>query len=91
MKFVSVRQAKDQFSECLEQSQQSAVVITRHGKPTAVIVGAEGKDLEDVVVINDRAFWKMVRKSRKERTHSLEEVEKQLLSNGKKRQQRIAR
>ena len=88
MKFVSVREAKAQFSECLEHAQQDAVVITKHGKPTAIIVGAEGKELQDVVLINDKAFWQMIRKSRKQKTYPLEEVEKALLGKQRKKRAR---
>ncbi len=88
MKFVSIREAKAQFSECLEHAQQDAIVITKHGKPTAVIVGAEGKELQDVVLINDKAFWQMIRKSRKQKTYSLEEAEKALLGTRRKKRDR---
>ena len=44
-------------------SQQDQVVITRHGKPAAILLGVEGKDWGDVVLQTSSRFWKLIIKS----------------------------
>ncbi len=78
MKTVSVRDLQKKVKECVEESQIDRVVITRHGKPTAVLVGVEGNDWEDVVLQTDPTFWKLIRSRREEETISLEELKEEL-------------
>jgi len=57
----------------VDASQKDRVVITRHGRPAAVLVGVEGKDWEDLVYQTNPAFWRMIEKRRKEKSISLSE------------------
>jgi prevent-host-death family protein len=50
MKTVNARDLQKKIKECVDMSQQDHLVITRRGKPAAVMVGVEGKDWEDVVL-----------------------------------------
>ena len=59
-------------------SQQDQLVITRRGKPAAVMVGVEGKDWEDVVLQTSSTFWKFIEERRKEPTMSIEELRTRL-------------
>ena len=81
MKTVSVRDLQKNVKECVDESQEDRVVITRHGRPAAVLVGVEGEDWEDIVLQTDPSFWKLIRKRRKEKTISLDEL-KADLENG---------
>ena len=78
MKTVSVRDLQKKVKKCVEESQIDRVVITKHGKPTAVLVGVEGDDWEDVVLQTDPTFWKLIRSRREEETISLEELKEEL-------------
>jgi prevent-host-death family protein len=78
MKTVSVRDLQKNVKECVDESQKDRVVITRHGKPTAVLVGVEGDDWEDVVLQTDPAFWRLIRSRRKQDTISLDELKEEL-------------
>ena len=49
MKTVPVRELQKCIKECVDHAQKTCVVITRHGRPAAVLVGVEGKDWEQVV------------------------------------------
>lgn len=40
MKTVNAREARTRFAEILEDAQAEPIVITKHGKPLAVITGA---------------------------------------------------
>jgi len=46
---MSLRDAKARFSEAIDSSQGSYVLVTRRGRPAAVIVGVEGADVLDVL------------------------------------------
>lgn len=78
MKLVSVREAKSHFSACLEESQKKGVVVMSHGKPKSVVVGVEGYDLEDITLMLDPNFWRMIEARRKQARTPLEEFEKEL-------------
>jgi len=78
MKTIPVRDLQKKVKECVDQAQLDRVVITRRGKPAAVLVGVEGEDWEDVVLQTDPAFWKLIRTRRKQPTISLDELKKQL-------------
>lgn len=78
MKTVTVRDLQKSVKECVDNAQEDRIVITRHGKPAAVLVGVEGEDWEDVVLQTDPAFWKLIRTRRKQPTISLDELKKRL-------------
>jgi prevent-host-death family protein len=78
MKTIPVRDLQKKIKECVDQAQRDRVVITRHGKPAAVLVGVEGEEWEDVVLQTDPAFWKLIRARRKQPTLSLDELKKRL-------------
>jgi len=74
MKTVTVRDLQKQLRECIEASQEDRVVVTRHGRPAAVLVGIEGKDWESVILQTSAEFWKLIEKRRREKTVSLAEM-----------------
>lgn len=78
MKTIPVRDLQKKIKECVDEAQLDRVVITRHGKPAAVLVGVEGEEWEDVVLQTDPAFWKLIRARRKQPTLSLDELKKRL-------------
>lgn len=64
MKTVALREAKQQLSDYVAQAQKDKIVITKHGKPAAIIWGVEGKDFEDVVYMTNPSFWRMIKSRR---------------------------
>ena len=78
MKTVTVRDLQKTVKACLDEAQGDRVVITRRGKPAAVLIGVEGEDWETVVLETDSTFWKLVQKRRKQPTISLDELEARL-------------
>lgn len=78
MKTVTVRDLQKRVKECVDQAQEDRLVITRHGRPAAVLVGVQGEDWEDVVLQTDPTFWKLIRARRKQPTISLDELKKRL-------------
>jgi prevent-host-death family protein len=78
MKAVNARDLQKKIKECVDMSQQEQVVITRRGKPAAVMVGVEGKDWEEVVLQTSATFWKLIEERRKQSTMSMKELRTRL-------------
>jgi len=76
MKTINVRELQKHVRNCVKASQQSRVVVTRHGIPTALIIGVEGTDWETLALQTNPSFWRMIEKRRGEKTVSLETMRK---------------
>ena len=78
MKTVPVRDLQKRVKACIDEAQDDRVVITRRGKPAALLVGVEGKDWETVILETDSTFWKLIQQRRKQPTISLKELKAHL-------------
>lgn len=78
MKTVAVRDLQRKVKECVDEAQEDRVIITRHGRPAAVMVGVEGEDWDAVVLQTDPRFWKLIRARRKQPTISLGQLKTRL-------------
>jgi len=91
MKTIKLEQIKLELY--INNIRHERVVITRKGKPLALLVGIEGLDEEQLQLGSSDKFWKLVGKWRKEKTISRAELE-QRLDNAKssrvRRQKRSA-
>ena len=70
----------DQVSldDCIAAAQQDRVVIKRHGKPVALVIGVEGLDEEQVDLGSSDRFWTLIGERRREKTLSRAELEEKL-------------
>ena len=66
------------LEECVRQAQGERVVITRNGKPVAVLVGVQGMDLEQIELGQSGEFWKLIQERRRQKTISSAELAKRL-------------
>lgn len=78
MKTISVRNLQQKIKECVEAAQKDRVVVTRHGEPAALLIGLEGHDWEQVVLVTSESFWKMIEERRKQKTIPWAEVRRRL-------------
>ncbi len=79
MKTISVRNLQRKIGECVDIAQKENVVVTRHGRPAAVVVGVHGHDWEDVFYETSPAFWKMIEERRKGgKTITMDEMRRRL-------------
>ncbi len=79
MKIFALREAKARLSDCVEASQRDRVLITKHGRPAALVVGVEGEELEDLLTVANPRFWELVESRRKAlKTVPLGEVRRRL-------------
>ncbi len=65
MKLVGLREAKQGLNALVTHAQRERVLLTRHGKPVALLTGVEGYDVEEVLLAHDPAFWKLIQERRR--------------------------
>ncbi len=78
MKTVTVRDLQKKVKECVDEAQRDRVIVTRHGRPAAVLVGVQGEDWDAVVLQTDPKFWKLIRARRSQPTISLEQLKRRV-------------
>ena len=66
MKLASVKDVKNKLSDYLKKAEREDIVITRNGRPTAVLHHLGEDDLEDYIVEHDPKFRKIIEKRWKE-------------------------
>lgn len=77
MKVINLERAT--LDSCITASQRERVVITREGKPVALIVGVEGMDTEQLRLGSSDKFWKLISERRSQRTMSRTELEQKVI------------
>ncbi len=63
---------------CVTDAQHERVVITRDGKPIALIVGVEGMDEEQLQLGSSAKFWQLITERRKQKTMSRTQLEQKV-------------
>jgi antitoxin (DNA-binding transcriptional repressor) of toxin-antitoxin stability system len=81
MKTISLEQTT--LDMCVSDAQQESVIITRNGKPVALMIGVEGTDEELLQLGASDKFWTLITERRKQKSISRAEMEKNI--NGIKR------
>jgi antitoxin (DNA-binding transcriptional repressor) of toxin-antitoxin stability system len=66
------------LEDCLKDAQQEAVVLTRRGRPVALVVGVDGMDLEQLQLALSAKFWALIKERRQQPTISRVELEQRL-------------
>ena len=67
MKNRTMTEAKNDICRIIREAEREEVVITRHGKPAAVIIGFRDEDdWFDYRLEHDEAFLKKIARARKE-------------------------
>jgi antitoxin (DNA-binding transcriptional repressor) of toxin-antitoxin stability system len=68
------------LNTCVDEAQRERVVLTRNGKPVALVVGVEGMDDEQLQLGSSGKFWELIAKRRTQRTLSRAQLEQRLKS-----------
>ena len=76
MKVVNLEQTN--LDTCVNDAQRERVVITRNGKPVALIVGVEGMDEEQLALGSSEKFWTLIAERRTQKTVSRAEMEQHI-------------
>ena len=90
MKSVSADYAKSNLKALLNSAQKERILVTRRGKPCAVILGVESYDEEDLQLASSPEFWRMIEKRRQEPSISLSELKARLRAKGNGRKTKEA-
>ena len=82
MKIASVKEVKDKLSEFLKTAEKEDVIITKNGRPNAVLHHLGDDELEDYLLEHDPRFRKKIQRRWKEYLtkggRSLEEIMEEL-------------
>ena len=66
MRTISDQEAQGDLQQVLDSAQDERIVITRRGKPAAVVLGLESYDEEDLATASSPEFWRMIESRRRE-------------------------
>ena len=64
---------KTSLDSCIDEAQQERVIVTRKGKPVALIIGIDEEQLD---LGRDDSFWKLIEDRRNQDTVGREELQK---------------
>lgn len=76
MKTISVRELQKRIRDCVKASQRDRVVVTRHGIPTALIIGVNGTDWDTLALQTHPSFWRLIERRRTEPVLSMAAMKK---------------
>ena len=85
MNSISANELETNLDAVLSSAQGERILISRRGRPCAVLVGIEDYDVEDLRLASSQDFWRMIRQRRSEgKSFPLAEVEARLQAAGQK-------
>ena len=76
MKVIPVQDAK--LETCVREARGERIVITKNGKPIALMVEIQGMDLEQIELGLSDKFWRLIRARRRQRSLTRAELEERL-------------
>jgi antitoxin (DNA-binding transcriptional repressor) of toxin-antitoxin stability system len=76
VKVIPVQDAK--LETCVREARGERIVITKNGKPIALMVEIQGMDLEQIELGLSDKFWRLIRARRRQRSLTRAELEERL-------------
>ena len=65
MKIAPLATVKDRFSAYIDESRESPIVVTRNGKPVAMIIAIEDEDdLDSLLLVHNQRFVQLLEEAR---------------------------
>jgi prevent-host-death family protein len=65
MKIAALAEVKDRLSAYIDAARESAIVVTRNGKPVALLTSiGEGDDLDSLLLAHDPKFIRLLEQAR---------------------------
>ncbi len=77
MKRIDLERAD--LDACVKDAQHEQIILTRDGKPVALVVGVERIDDEVVQLGSSDTFWKLISERRSEKTMSRTQLERKVM------------
>jgi prevent-host-death family protein len=78
---ANAKQFTKDVSNYLAVAQKEHVIVTRNGRPLALLIGLENKDAEDFRYMTSGKFWRMIEETRRMPTIPLETVKTELFGD----------
>ena len=76
MKVIGLKETN--LDACVSEAQHERIVITRNGKPVALVVGVEGLDTEQLELGSNPAFWELITRRRRQSTIMRAQLEEKI-------------
>lgn len=86
---ATLKQFASDVEAYLAAAQTQKVIVTKNGKPIALIIGMEHKDAEDFGYMTSPEFWRMIDETRRLPTVPLDQVKAELFPKKKRRRQPV--
>lgn len=65
MKIAPLAEVKDRFSAYIDESRESPVVVTRNGRPVALLIAIEEEDdLDSLLLVHNPRFLQLLEEAR---------------------------
>lgn len=65
MKIAPLAEVKDRFSAYIDESRESPVVVTRNGRPVAMLIAIEEEDdLDSLLLVHNPRFLQLLEEAR---------------------------
>ena len=80
MKAISLKDTS--LDACVRDAQRGRIVITRDGKPVALVVGVAGLDGEQLELGSSARFWELISHRREQKTLTRTQLEKRIPETG---------
>ena len=68
------------LERCINEAERERVVVTRNGKPVALVVSVRGMDEEQLQLGSSDKFWRLIAERRVQKTVSRVELEQNIKS-----------
>jgi antitoxin (DNA-binding transcriptional repressor) of toxin-antitoxin stability system len=81
MKVIGLKETN--LDACVSEAQHERIVITRNGKPVALVVGVAGLDAEQLELGSNPAFWELITQRRRQRNITRAQLEKKVSRSAK--------
>ena len=62
----------------VNNAQRERIILTRNGKPVALIIGVEGMDEEQLQLGSSAKFWRLIAERRAQKTMTRAQLEKSI-------------
>jgi prevent-host-death family protein len=85
MKTVAVTDIQRDFETVLGSAQKERIVVMRGGRPSAVLVGIERYDAEDLRLAGSEEFWRLIEQRRRGKSIPISELRARLKLTNKTR------
>ena len=85
MKVIGLKETN--LDACVSEAQHERIVITRNGKPVALVVGVAGLDAEQLELGSNPAFWELISQRRRQRTITRAQLEEKIRQSARRQPQ----